>query len=202
MVLDEVTTWEYQLLSEYLNRSDTSGEEVVNDKGLELRVDGVTELVVTWEKSDLRKWLNEDFYNTAFSEEEKKSIVTTVVSTPSTGDYTNSCPDTEDRVFVLSGKELSMDGTENQLMKRSKYTEYALGKVRDTYFDTFWVRSNMALEAEDDAPDVQVYDSYNLKLRDSDGADLCAIEDNVGVRPAIWVTMSTMQDCEVREGLY
>ena len=34
-----------------------------------------TKVDVTWESCSLRKWLNEDFYNSAFSDEEKNRIV-------------------------------------------------------------------------------------------------------------------------------
>ena len=37
----------------------------------------------TWEKSDIRSWLNEMFLNAAFKAEERAGIVKTTVSTPS-----------------------------------------------------------------------------------------------------------------------
>ncbi|MCR5843379.1 MAG: DUF6273 domain-containing protein [Oscillospiraceae bacterium] len=66
-----------------------------------------------WEKSSLRKWLNEDFLNAAFTEEEQKAILTSTVdngeeqtsefwsmfSAPIVGD------NTEDKVYILSYAE-------------------------------------------------------------------------------------------------
>lgn len=62
--------------------------------------------------SDIRAWLNENFYNAAFTSSEKAIIKTTAVdnSSSSTADYDGyvteakgySCEDTNDKVFLLS----------------------------------------------------------------------------------------------------
>ena len=63
----------------------------------------------TWETCTLRSWLNEDFYNVAFSDEEKTAVLITAVSNgiaeqaPIEIEYGN---DTEDHVFLLSIREL------------------------------------------------------------------------------------------------
>jgi len=58
---------------------------------------------VTWETCTLRKWLNGDFYNDAFTEEEKKRILLTEVRNEDNPRYkTPGGNDTEDRVFLLS----------------------------------------------------------------------------------------------------
>lgn len=58
---------------------------------------------VTWESCTLRKWLNEDFFNAAFSDGEKAMIPTVTVSADKNPDYsTNSGSATEDKVFLLS----------------------------------------------------------------------------------------------------
>jgi hypothetical protein len=51
----------------------------------------------TWSDCDLRKWLNEEFYDAAFSAAEKEVIK--VTRCPDNGE---GSPDTEDRVFLLS----------------------------------------------------------------------------------------------------
>ncbi|MBR1470235.1 MAG: hypothetical protein IJ600_01175 [Lachnospiraceae bacterium] len=58
---------------------------------------------ITWEKSDLREWLNNDFYNMAFSDEERAIIKTVKLD--------NAClseesPDTYDNVFMLGIDEI------------------------------------------------------------------------------------------------
>jgi hypothetical protein len=56
---------------------------------------------ITWHDCDLRKWLNEEFYHTAFHSEEKELIKTTLCT-----DNGNDSPDTEDKVFLLSVNEI------------------------------------------------------------------------------------------------
>lgn len=64
---------------------------------------------VTWEKCTLRLWLNSDFMQTAFSEDENAAILLSEVCNGSDqGCYefsTAGSNDTEDRVFILSYKE-------------------------------------------------------------------------------------------------
>ena len=61
-------------------------------------------VAVTWETCDLRKWLNNDFYNTAFSDTDKNSIV--LVTNKNNYYYpsysTDGGNDTLDKVFLLS----------------------------------------------------------------------------------------------------
>lgn len=61
----------------------------------------------TWETCDLRKWLNGEFYENAFSEKEKKAIRTTGVinlENPLTGTYAGR--DTVDKIYLLSVDEV------------------------------------------------------------------------------------------------
>ncbi|GJM77697.1 DUF6273 domain-containing protein [Paenibacillus timonensis] len=55
----------------------------------------------TWRDCDLRQWLNEEFYATAFGADEQKMIMTTHC-----GDNGEGSPDTEDKVFLLSVTEI------------------------------------------------------------------------------------------------
>lgn len=71
-----------------------------------------------YEKSDVRAWLNANFYETAFSNEEKSAVLITTVNngktssnqvTMNTWDNQDEekylCPDTEDKVFLLCESE-------------------------------------------------------------------------------------------------
>ena len=72
---------------------------------------------VIWEDSQIRSWLNEEFYAAAFDEAEQASIRETTLENPSTvgfaahvdpsGDVQvrESRPDTKDKIFLLSWKE-------------------------------------------------------------------------------------------------
>ncbi len=62
---------------------------------------------VTWETCTLRKWLNNDFYNTAFSAGEQNMIITTTLSNNDNAYFgTAGGNDTEDKVFILSLDEV------------------------------------------------------------------------------------------------
>lgn len=56
---------------------------------------------ITWLECGLREWLNDEFYNSAFNEIEKLLIKTTCCT-----DNGVDCPDTEDKVFLLSAAEI------------------------------------------------------------------------------------------------
>ena len=62
---------------------------------------------VTWETCSLRTWLNEDFYNTAFTPDEQAKINTTTVINADNSYYgTSGGNDTEDKIFCLSIDEV------------------------------------------------------------------------------------------------
>ena len=62
---------------------------------------------VSWETCSLRKWLNDEFYNKAFSPEEQRKIKTvTLENEGNEVTKTEAGNDTNDRVFCLSVSEL------------------------------------------------------------------------------------------------
>ena len=62
---------------------------------------------VNWSGSNLRQWLNSEFLTHAFSETERQAIeVTNVENAPNTLYGTDCGPNTQDRVFILSNKEV------------------------------------------------------------------------------------------------
>jgi hypothetical protein len=62
---------------------------------------------ITWENCSLRRWLNEDFYNSKFSEGEKAAIVTTHNTfTEDDSPYEMDCGnDTDDKVYLFTYTE-------------------------------------------------------------------------------------------------
>ena len=58
---------------------------------------------VTWEKCALRSWLNGEYYNDTFSDEEKDAITETELDNPDNSEYkTKGGNKTKDKVFLLS----------------------------------------------------------------------------------------------------
>lgn len=57
----------------------------------------------SWEKCSLRFWLNNEFLNQAFSEDEKSQIVLSNILADKNPEYdTNQGIDTQDKIFLLS----------------------------------------------------------------------------------------------------
>ncbi len=84
-------------------------------------------VAVNWRDCDLRKWLNDEFYNTAFTAAEKEFIK----PAHCTGNGEGS-PDTEDRVFLLSVNEIK-DASQKQGkdLRRAVGTDFAKMKKPD-----------------------------------------------------------------------
>ncbi len=86
---------------------------------------------VTWRDCDLRKWLNDEFYNAAFNTTEKGLVKTTCCA-----DNGDGSPDTEDKVFPLSVVEVkaftdARDGTSTTIRRRTIGTEFAKARKTD-----------------------------------------------------------------------
>ena len=83
---------------------------------------------VTWQNCDLRKWLNNDFYNAAFSSIEKSQIMTVLCT-----DNGENSPDTEDKVFLLSVPEAKAftDTSDGNKRRRTIGTEFSKVKKAD-----------------------------------------------------------------------
>ena len=146
-----------------------------------------------WETCTLRSWLNEEFLDVAFSQEEKSVILMTSVDNSSSQGY-NEWKDlwrtsvwngnsTQDRVFLLSyaeaNKYLNVTYEDHDNTKsRAVPTAYAIQKGAITYSGTgkWWLRSSGSLDGY--AAEVK----YDGSLYDS----RVTIETNC-VRPALWV---------------
>ena len=142
-------------------------------------------------QSDIRKWLNEEFYNTAFGETQKMLIMTVTVDNSvnstdfSWNDY--CCENTKDKIFLLCYKEAirSEYGFANGFFytdkaKRKKPTEYAL--IQGAYVDddsgnsSWWLRSPYAADS---------YDAYCVYDDGAMGEERVYQRD--GVVPALWI---------------
>ncbi|MFN2139791.1 MAG: DUF6273 domain-containing protein [Candidatus Promineifilaceae bacterium] len=80
---------------------------------------------ITWRDCDLRRWLNDEFYNAVFDGGEKDLIKTTRCTDNGAGS-----PDTVDQVFLLSVAEIKEltdpnDGTAAAIRRRTIGTEFA-----------------------------------------------------------------------------
>ena len=118
---------------------------IVSEYALDVRAYNNEWVNITWAECTLRGWLNGEFYDTAFNEEEKGRIALTKVENADNPRYgTEGGEDTEDRIFLLSLEEAKtyFEGNED---RRAFPTEYAI--AQDVYVNDdlgtvwWWLRS-------------------------------------------------------------
>lgn len=138
-----------------------------------------------WEKSNVRSWLNYDFYDIAFNDVEKEQISKVIIE--NIGNYYYKVEDvfrTRDRVFLLSIEEVKQYfNSESECMVTG--TEYAnreglwISKyATSTGYSVWWLRSpGKSLSS---AAIMHAAGSIGL------GGDGVATRGN-GLRPCIWV---------------
>ena len=138
--------------------------------------------------SIVRTFINDDFYNWAFSKVQKNKIVATLVdnSNESTGNHIAdgySFSNTYDNVFLLSYKEADSISD-----KRTRNTEYAKcfgapnGKYQTAGYSTWWLRSPIITKSS--------YGTYANQAYNVTGyPDIEPIEVyyNRGIRPALTI---------------
>ena len=185
----------YELFSEYT--LDTGAFYSGIDGDLSVRkINGETVYANNYEYSDVRKYLNDAFYNLAFSDKDKQIIKTTLVdNSAKTGLDFNSdmdptayvCNDTNDKVYLLSYK----DYQNKQINKQGRATDYAIAKgcwiqqyAPNKYYTYWWFRTPNPAYA-----DITWFDMCALNVDDEGGFDwnLYVIYSYVGYRPAITV---------------
>ena len=140
---------------------------------------------VTWELCTLRKWLNNDFINTAFTDKEKSLILTVTVSAGENPSF-NSNPGnpTQDKIFLLSISEANKYFA-SSAARECKPTEYA--KMQGAYTDTsivncwWWLRSPGL---------IQLYASYVAIIGFIDEFGLDVASNSGAVRPAMWIDLN------------
>lgn len=103
-------------------------------------------IFIDWENCTLRRWLNNDFYNLAFSSRERGAVVEQTVINEDHGEV-DAGNDTRDNVYLLSIGEVtnpvygfcenSDTSSESRMMRRS---EYATARGADSQCP-WWLRS-------------------------------------------------------------
>ena len=127
----------------------------------------------SWDKSDIRKWLNTEFYEVAFKPEERRCIKRTALHTYDVFGY--RCCSTQDELFLLSFDEVEkyFPAPASRVIEKSSWAQYTLGEnEKDT--NDWWLR---------DKGDVQT--SELAVLEDGTYETLDGIQNNCGIRPAM-----------------
>lgn len=135
-----------------------------------------TEDVVTWENSDIRKWLNEDFFNEAFSETEKNLI-------PEMPVEVENCPNngvgTNDKIFLLSEAEVRryFGRMKEQVCEATDYADSKGVFRNEKGACRWWVRTMSTGYRGQGARHINIVG----------GALSAEVSANYAVRPAMWM---------------
>ena len=166
---------------------------------------------VTWETSRVRQWLSEDFFDAAFSDEEKTAVCLTNVKSEPNPDYTDTDPgkDTQDYVFVLGLEQYDAyfadDGDLFDAI--APYTEVA--RVGNPYAKDELVRTakyypmNNAVRGNADGSagwwwlrtvgqDYAADGNFMMRVDAAGKADGVGSDADCGVRPAMWVDIDAL----------
>ncbi len=140
---------------------------------------------ITWEESDLRVWLNEVFYEDAFTDEEREIILENQTANGRKQNYGRRELDTEDYVFLLSLNEAKTLLTKKTL-SAAEPTEYALARgvqrSPSNHHSWWWLRTPTP-----SAGYQLVMFTSGVISRDNEGMHVT--NANGGVRPAIRVVI-------------
>lgn len=132
-----------------------------------------------WGGSTIRKWLNEDFFNQAFSEDEKRHIQTTTLSlTYPYDEHAKNQETVSDKLFLLSSDEVSeyLDGILACAQKTDAF--YAmLSRTKNGYYRWLTISEKSLW---------QWYCVNEIYL--STVSDM----DEVGIRPCMWVSSDSV----------
>ena len=134
----------------------------------------------TWETSDVRAFLNGEFFETAFNKTEQKKILSTTVSTPCNAYGVCGGADTTDKVFLLSAEE-----AEKLFKNEEKRRAWSNARV---YLQAGYINSEGECGWLLRTPG---YDKKKVACVLQDG-NICvyggAVDVKVhGIRPAMWV---------------
>jgi len=152
-------------------------------------IGGRTVYANNYKESHIRSWLNDNFYNTAFTAAEKARIQTTTVdnSVASTGYSSNTyaCANTSDKVFLLSYAEATSAtyGLSTTTARQLKPSAYAQSQGVLTYSngDSYWwlrsPRNDRASYARYVVVDGRVSSGTSVGCADG------------GVVPALWISL-------------
>ena len=139
---------------------------------------------VTWETCTLRQWLNGEFINKTFAEEEKTLICDTYLQNPDNPVYgTDGGNDTTDKVFLLSIEEATkyFANDEARKAKATDYTKEQGAYVASNDYSWWWLRS----PGNGSNNVVAFINSYGFINYTGFGVG----SGLYGVRPAMWINI-------------
>ncbi|MBQ5771763.1 MAG: hypothetical protein IIW08_11395 [Clostridia bacterium] len=186
--------------------------------GLECRNYHTSRTYPTWEKCDTRLWLNDTFYNTAFSDEEKERIVPAIIKTQNNAkwedlakekqwhyEYVDGGADCQDNVFLLSLEEAVLYGghqtfeearTENDKLKVVP-TKYAMSHGANAYRGsgtTFRLNGTGCGWWWLRSPGISSFDAAVVEYDGSIRNRGIATHTSLCIRPSIWLDLNMFEN--------
>ncbi len=156
---------------------------VISKYALDCQQYNTSDTDVTWETCTLRKWLNNDFINSAFSADEKAMIPTVTVSADKNPDYsTNPGNATQDQAFLLSITEANKYFSSDSA-RQCNPTKFAVANgayVNSSGNCAWWLRS---------PGDRQDYVAGVMFDGSVFGIGFVGHNDVDAVRPALWISL-------------
>ena len=159
--------------------AEGGAEYVLCDRAIEIRQFGGG--LQNWERSSLRSWLNGEFWQNAFSDDEKPYIVKREQLNLGNDFWVASDDrETSDLVFLPSQRELLrfLPDPESRRVRPTEYARSSGGLSADAEFIPWWIRTN------------GVFIGQAMQV----AADGSILEDGVyggdsaGIRPVIWLS--------------
>ena len=141
--------------------------------------------IVTWEKSSLRRWLNQDFLAVAFDADETRAVCKTRIDNSRAQGYARNKADggsdTQDLVFLLSYAE-AWEYLPSREARMTTGTAYA--NARGAYVNPINGQCWWWLRSPGDAGTCAANIHYDGRL-----GDFLVHDPYAAVRPAIWVDL-------------
>lgn len=163
---------------------------ILSDIVIETGAYNNTKIAVTWETCDLRKYLNDDFYNRFDGNEKSRITLTTIQNKANPWFGTDGGNDTTDRIFLLSIEEaVKYFGDSGQLKNRNPKSKLFINdqyksvrKAANSNGETAWwwlrssgLRNNAA---------AQVYNGGSIHI-----SGHYVNNDLGGIRPVLWLSV-------------
>jgi peptidoglycan hydrolase-like protein with peptidoglycan-binding domain len=117
---------------------------LISEKNLEFKQYHISYSSITWEDCSLRKWLNSEFQNAAFTAEEQQAILLMEVKNEDNPTYhTDGGNNTKEKIFLLSIADAEMYFDENE-NRKALSTAYVLaqGALVNGEYGSWWLRSS------------------------------------------------------------
>jgi len=192
--------YQWRVLEVEGNKAFIITENVIEERAFHSVSDVANKVI--WEHSDIRKYLNGEFYNSFSGAEQAKIVESKIVNLGNSWYKTCDFPDTLDKIFLLSYEEVVRYFGDSGDLKNRIGVDIGYGllfgdAIKDKYnkarnvlnLDGFnawwWLRSPGGPRCQTENDHVTAGSVDNVIWLCGDGV----IREDGGVRPAMWITV-------------